>query len=166
MNFKTADLCDQFPTEVQVLEPLLRDYGGVTTFGGPIATLVVFEDSVLVRQALETAGEGRVLVVDGGGSCQCALFGDRLAQLAYDNGWAGVVINGCIRDTVAVARIPVGVRALATSPQRCHKQGRGTRDRPVHFGGVSFRSGHYLYADDDGVVVAPRDLLAADGDRR
>jgi regulator of ribonuclease activity A len=98
MDFKTADLCDEFEQSVGVAEPLLRDYGGTKSFYGSLATVKVFEDNVLVREALETDGQGRVLVVDGGGSTRCALVGDRLAQLAYENDWAGIVVDGCIRD--------------------------------------------------------------------
>lgn len=161
MNFKTADLCDEFGHEIQVTEPLLQDFGGKRTFGGRITTIDVFEDNVLVRKQLEQPGEGGVLVVDGGGSLLTALLGDQLAALAAKNGWAGVVIHGCIRDAEEVAQIPVGVKALATNPRRSRKQGRGTTNRPVHFGGITFRPGQYLYADRDGIIVAERDLLAA-----
>lgn len=160
MNFKTADLCDEFGDEIKVTEPLLQDFGGKITFGGPLATVDVFEDNVLVRKQLEQPGEGRILVVDGGGSLLAALLGDQLAALAQKNGWAGVVINGCIRDAEEVAQIRVGVKALSTCPRRSRKQGRGTTNRPVHFGGVTFRPGQYLYADRDGIIVAARDLLA------
>jgi len=161
MNFKTADLCDQFSDEVQVTEPLLQDFGGKTTFGGEVVTVDVFEDNTLVRKQLEQAGEGRVLVVDGGGSLLTALLGDQLATLAQENGWAGVVIHGCIRDAEEVAKIPIGVKALNTCPRRSKKQGRGTTNRPVHFAGITFRAGQYLYADKDGIIISGRDLLAA-----
>jgi regulator of ribonuclease activity A len=120
----------------------------------------VFEDNVLVREALETDGQGRVLVVDGGGSTRCALVGDRLAQLAYENGWTGIVVDGCIRDSEEISRIPVGVKARHAVPKKSAKRGIGERDVPVRFAGLTFTPGHYLYADPDGVVVADRDLLA------
>lgn len=161
MSFKTADLCDQFGDEVQVTEPLLQDFGGKITFGGPVVTIDVFEDNGLVRQQLEEAGEGRVLVVDGGGSLLTALLGDQLATLASQNGWAGLIIHGCIRDVEAVAKIPIGVKALNTCPRSSKEEGRGTTNRPVHFAGVTFRPDQYLYADRDGVIIAARDLLAA-----
>lgn len=161
MSFRTADLCDQFGDEVQVTEPLLQDFGGKTTFGGEVVTVDVFEDSLLVRKQLEQEGQGRVLVVDGGGSLLTALLGDQMATLAQQNGWAGVVIHGCIRDAEEVAKIPVGVKALSTCPRRSKKEGRGTTNRPVHFAGITFRPGQYLYADRDGIIVARRDLLAA-----
>ncbi len=160
INFKTADLCDEFEQSVGVAEPLLRDYGGNTSFYGSLATVKVFEDNVLVREALEKDGQGRVLVVDGGGSTRCALVGDRLAQLAYENGWAGIVVDGCIRDSDEISRIPVGVKAHHTVPKKSAKRGIGERDVPVRFAGLTFTPGHYLYADPDGIVVADRDLLA------
>ena len=160
MSFKTPDLCDEFEGEVRVAEPLFRDYGGAGSFHGPIVTVRVFEDNVLVRETLETEGRRRVLVVDGGGSTRCALMGDRLAQFAYENGWAGVVINGCIRDSVEISKITVGVKALHAVPRRSAKEGIGERDVPVSFAGITFTPGHYLYADADGIIVADRDLLS------
>ena len=160
MDFKTADLCDEFEGTVGIAEPLLRDYGGNTSFYGSLATVKVFEDNVLVREALETDGQGRVLVVDGGGSTRCALVGDRLAQLAYENGWAGIVVNGCIRDSEEISRIPVGLKARHAVPKKSTKRGIGERDVPVCFAGLTFTPEHYLYADLDGIVVADRELLA------
>lgn len=155
---KTADLCDRHDTDVQVAVPLLRDFGGTRSFAGPIATVRVHDDNTLVRRALEEPGNGRVLVVDGGGSTRCALVGDRLAGLAATNGWAGVVVHGCIRDVDAIASIPVGVKALASTPRRSGKTGGGEAGGVVEFAGVRFAPGHYLYADADGIVVADRQL--------
>jgi regulator of ribonuclease activity A len=159
MDFKTADLCDEFEQSVRVAEPLLRDYGGSTSFYGSLITVKVFEDNVLVREVLETDGQGRVLV-DGGGSTRCALVGDRLAQLAHENGWAGIIVDGCIRDSDEISRIPVGVKARHAVPKKSAKKGIGECDVPVRFAGLTFTPGHYLYADQDGIVVADRDLLA------
>lgn len=159
MTFATADLCDRHDATVKVAEPLFRAYGGTPAFGGPIATVKVFEDNVLVRQALSEKGAGRVLVVDGGGSRRCALVGDQLVVLARDNGWAGIVVYGCIRDSAAMETLPVGVRALATHPLKSIKKGAGDRDIPVTFAGVTFVPGHYLYADADGVIVSPEALI-------
>lgn len=158
MEFTTADLCDAYPGRVQVAEPILRDYGGASRFAGPVETLRVFEDNTLVRQTLESEGRGRVLVVDGGGSLRCALVGGRLAALARDNGWAGVVVNGCIRDSDEIRRLPVGVRALNTAPMRSEKNGSGERGVTLTFAGVGFAPGHFLYADGDGLLVADREL--------
>ena len=116
MDFKTTDLCDEFADRLQVAEPIFGDYGNELMFSGPIVTLKVFEDNSLVRAALEEPGEGRVLVVDGGGSMRCALLGDQLAELAEENDWAGVVVNGCIRDSAAIADISIGVKALGVHP--------------------------------------------------
>lgn len=160
MDFKTADLCDEFEQSVEVAKPLFHDYGGTASFRGKIVTIKVFEDNVLVREALETDGQQRVLVVDGEGSTRCALVGDRLAQFAYDNGWAGIVINGCIRDSAEISGIPIGVKALHAVPRKSSKEGAGERDVPVHFAGLTFAPGHYLYADPDGIIVAERDLLS------
>ncbi len=158
MKFTTADLCDAFASSVQPAQPLFQDYGGVRRFAGPIETLRVYEDNALVRQVLETPGQGRVLVLDGGGSLRAALVGGRLAALARENGWAGLIVNGCIRDSVETRRIPVGIKALNTSPMRSGKNGAGDRGVPVSFAGVTFSPGHFVYADEDGVVVAERSL--------
>jgi len=154
MDLKTTDLCDDHAQQVRVVHPGFRDFGGRPRFSGCIATVRVFEDNVLVRRMLETPGDGRVLVVDGGASMRCALLGDRLAQLAVDHGWAGVVVNGCIRDCADMARIAVGVRALAVHPRKSLKTGAGATGVPVAFGGVIFNPGEYLYADEDGIVIS------------
>ena len=161
MQIQTADLCDQYAADIHVAEPVFNDYGGVRAFSGPIATVKVYEDNVLVRAALETAGAGRVLAVDGGGSQRCALLGDQLASLAHANGWAGVLVYGCIRDSRAIAQIAIGVKALNTNPLKSAKRGSGERDVPVTFAGITFVPGHYLYADEDGVVVSARALLGS-----
>lgn len=157
--FKTADLCDLHAGELQICEPLFRDYGGRLCFSGPIRTVKCFEDNSRVREALESPGEGHVLVVDAGGSRRCAMLGDNLAQLAIDNGWSGVLLYGCIRDSADIGRMPIGVKALATHPLKSEKRGEGLRDVELRFAGVCFRPGAWLYADGDGVIVAERDLL-------
>jgi len=159
MAFATTDLCDEFGAEVSVAEPLLGDWGGAGSFAGPIETLRVFEDNALVRQTLEGPGQGRVLVVDGGGSLRTALVGGSLAALAHRNGWAGLVVHGCIRDAAEIAATPIGVKALGAIPRKSAKAGAGARGVPVTFAGVTFFSGAHLYADRDGIVVADRNLL-------
>ena len=161
MPFTTADLCDAHDASLQVAEPGLRDYGGVPYFGGRIATVRAPEDNTHVRGMLETPGEGRVLVVDGGGSLRCALVGDQLAALALKNGWEGIVVHGCVRDSAELRTISVGIKALATHPRKSQKQGRGEREVEVRFLGVTFTPGHWLYADADGVVVSPVALPGA-----
>jgi regulator of ribonuclease activity A len=160
-SFTTADLCDAHEGEAdfQVVDPGLRDYGGRRFFHGPLVTVRAPEDNSFVRQVLEEPGKGHVLVVDGGGSLRCALVGDQLAALAQRNGWAGIVVYGCIRDADEVARTAVGVKALGTNPRKSHKRQEGQRDVAVHFLGVHFRPGAHLYADADGVVVSAKPLL-------
>jgi regulator of ribonuclease activity A len=159
-DLKTADLCDEHSgsASFQVAEPGFFDYGGRRSFSGPISTVRAPEDNTLVRKALEEPGQGRVLVVDGGGSRRCALVGDLLAALAQKNGWAGVVVNGCIRDAEEVGRTPIGVKALGTHPLKSGKRNEGQRDVEVRFAGVTFKPGHYLYADADGIVTAEKSL--------
>jgi regulator of ribonuclease activity A len=159
VEFTTADLCDAFPGLVQVAQPLFREYGGVAKFAGPIETLRVHEDNSLVRETLETPGRGRVLVVDGGGSLRCALVGGRLAGLAQSNGWSGVIVNGCVRDSVEIRQLRVGIRALNAVPMRGGKNGAGERGGTLSFAGVTFAPGRFIYADTDGLLVAERDLL-------
>ena len=158
MSFNTADLCDAHPALVRVLDPMFSNFGGQARFHGPVRTLKVFEDNSLVRAALEEQGAGHVLVVDGGGSLRCALVGDQLAQLGVANGWAGIVVNGCIRDSAAIADLPIGVQAITTHPLKSIKRGEGQRDIPVSIGGVLIAPGDHVYADDDGVVVAAQAL--------
>jgi regulator of ribonuclease activity A len=159
MTFKTADLCDQFENELEVCEPLFRDFGGRTHFAGRIATIKCFEDNSLVRTLVAESGEGRVLVVDAGGSVRRAVLGDLLAQKAVQNGWSGVLVYGCIRDSAEIGTMGLGVKALATHPLKTDKRGEGQRDIPVRFAGVVFRPNDWLYADEDGVIVARRELI-------
>ena len=150
----TTDLCYAHPQAVRVAEPIFRDFGGRVAFAGPISTLKVFEDNALVRAALEEPGNGRVLVVDGAGSKRTALVGGNLAQLAVKNGWDGILVFGCIRDSAEIAAADVGVKALAAHPVKSAKKGAGERDVPVTFAGVTFAPGQWLYADGDGVITA------------
>jgi regulator of ribonuclease activity A len=159
MTFKTADLCDQFESEIEVCEPLFGDFGGRMDFSGRIATIKCFEDNSLVRTLTGEPGAGRVLVVDAGGSTRRAVLGDLLAQKAVQTGWSGILVYGCIRDSAAIGEMQLGVKALATHPLKTDKRGEGQRDLAVRFAGVLFRPGDWLYADEDGVIVAKRDLL-------
>jgi regulator of ribonuclease activity A len=156
MTFTTANLCDTHSEEgnFQIAEPLFKSYGGRTSFCGQITTIKVFEDNVLVRTVLEQKGESRVLVVDGGGSHRCALIGEELARLAIDNGWQGIVIHGCIRDSEIINQLPIGLRALHTHPLKCHKKDHGDQELLVTFAGVNFKQNHFLYADADGIIVS------------
>jgi len=165
MDFQTAELCDKYEDQVRagtvrVLEPMLHHFGGRAAFHGRIATLKLFEDNTLVRKALEAPGEGRVLVIDGGGSLRCALVGDQLAALGVRNGWAGIIVYGCIRDSRAIREMDIGVVALDTHPLKSIKKNAGEAEIAVRFGGVNFAPGEYLYADEDGVLVSPTTLSA------
>jgi regulator of ribonuclease activity A len=154
MAFKTADLYDQHGERLRVCEPIFGDYGGITRFAGPAATVKCFEDNTQVKAALAEPGAGRVLVVDAGGSMRCAMLGDLIAASAVDNGWAGVLMHGCIRDSGEIADMDLGVKALGTIPRKSERRGEGQRDIPVTFAGVTFRPGDWVYCDEDGVVVA------------
>ncbi|MFZ4535374.1 ribonuclease E activity regulator RraA [Propionivibrio sp.] len=162
MSFKTPDLCDAFEGEIgktiRVVAPMFKPYGARASFSGRIVTLKLYEDNVLVRTLFGEDGKGKVLVIDGGGSMRCALVGDQLALLAQKNGWEGLIVYGCIRDSADINTIDIGVRALDTHPLRSIKRGTGERDLTVTFGGVSFIPGEYLYADEDGILVSSQAL--------
>ncbi len=159
MHFKTTDLYDQYLENVQVATPIFNDYGGRTRFFGRITTLKAVDDNTFLKAAFERDGHGRVLVVDAAGSLRCAMMGDMMAALGASNGWAGVVIHGCIRDSADVGKIDFGVKALATTPRKTTKRGQGVCDIPLHFADVNFHPDHYLYADEDGIIVAENKLL-------
>jgi len=163
MRLATADLCDQHEEliragRLRVVAPMFRSYGGKTAFSGRIATLKLFEDNSFVRKALEQPGDGRVLVIDGGGSMRRAVVGDQLAALGAKNGWQGIVAYACIRDSAAIRDMDIGVLALATHPQKTDKKNMGEADIPVTFGGVTLHPGEWIYADGDGILVADQAL--------
>lgn len=153
----TCDLCDQHKTAIGktvfVLPPVFRSYGGAAAFSGEVVTVKCFEDNSLVKQALDEPGSGRVLVVDGGASLRRALVGGNIGTAAAKNGWAGVVVDGCVRDAAELAAAPVGIFALALMPLPTEKKGAGERDVAVRIQGVWVRPGDMLHADGDGVVV-------------
>jgi len=159
MAFKTADLCDEHSETIQIALPGMLSYGGKARFSGRIVTLKLFEDNSLLRDMLSNGGEGQVIVVDGGGSMRCALLGDMLASNAVNNSWGGLVINGCIRDSADIAKMNIGIRALGTHPLKSVKRGNGEVNVPVSFSNVEFIPGDYLYADEDGIIVAPEALM-------
>ena len=154
MDLLTTDLCDAHEDKVRVVEPMFSSFGGRAAFFGSIATLKLFEDNSLVRKALESPGESRVLVIDGGGSLRRALVGDQLAALAIKNAWAGMLVYGCIRDSRAIGAMDIGLFAVDTHPMKTVKKNVGEADIPVSFGGVTFTPGEWLYADEDGVIVS------------
>ncbi|TKC82658.1 RraA family protein [Trinickia terrae] len=163
MTFATTDLCDAHEDRIaagalRVLDPVFHAFGRAQAFGGRAVTLKLFEDNSLVRSTLEQPGQGRVLVVDGGGSLRCALVGGNLAQIGANNGWAGIVVYGCVRDTLELNESDIGIRALAAHPQRSQKRGAGERDVPVRLPGSIVRPGDWVYADIDGVLVSDAPL--------
>ena len=158
MTLSVPDICDDFFDEIQVLEPLFSDYGGMRKFCGEIVTLKCFEDNSLVRDLVRSEGRGRVIVVDGGGSLRRAMLGDLLAAKAAENGWHGLLIYGCVRDVEILETIGLGVKALNCIPVKTDKRGEGQLEIPVSFAGAWIEPGQYLYADTNGIVIANREL--------
>jgi len=154
----TPDLCDQFPDDVLVLDPLFNDYGGKSSFYGQVITIKCFEDNSVVKALLDEPGLGRVIVMDGGGSLRRAILGDMLAANAVKNGWSGLVINGCIRDCDEIAPLDLGVKALNTHPMKTDKRGIGDKNVPVTFAGQTINSGDWIYADRNKIVVSRTEL--------
>lgn len=152
------DLCDEHPEKVEILAPIFKDFGAQTTFWGKVVTVRCFEDNSRVRELVATPGTGKVLVVDGGGSVNRALMGDQVAATALENGWAGVVINGAIRDAATISTMALGVKALAASPMKTEKRGLGETDIAITFAGVTINSGDYIYADINGILVSQEAL--------
>lgn len=164
MTIATTDICDAHEDKLAsgalaVLPPVFKSFGKLAQFCGRARTLKVFEDNVLVRAALETPGDGQVLVVDGGGSLRCALVGGNLAVLAEKNGWAGIVVYGCIRDMDEINACNIGVRALATHPRRSVRKGVGDNNIRVTIADIAVNPGDWIYADADGVLVAQDKLI-------
>lgn len=155
--FATSDLCDVHKNDssgqFQVLPPVFKNFGSLARFRGPVSTVKCFEDNSLVKDAVDTPGEGRVLVVDGGASLRRALVGGNLGAAAAKNGWAGIVVNGCVRDVVELAQCDIGICALAAIPLPTEKKQQGQRDISVQIQGVRINPGDWLYADEDGMVV-------------
>lgn len=153
MAYATADLYDERGDQLASVSLQFRDFGTIKAFSGPVRTVKCFQDNLLVKNLLATPGAGAVLVVDGGGSLETALMGDLLAQSAVDNNWAGVIVNGCIRDSAVVDTLPLGVKALGTNPAKSSKNGTGEVDVPVSLGAVMITPGVTIYADGDGILV-------------
>jgi regulator of ribonuclease activity A len=155
---KTADLMDVFQEELQSCEIQFRNYGGRTAFWGPCKTLQCENDNVILKRMLEEKGHGGVLIVDGGGSLKAALMGDIIAEIGRKNNWAGIVIHGAVRDTLALAKLDFGVKALGSNPRKSHKNGDGQSNVKISFGGITVTSADWVYCDEDGIVVANREL--------
>lgn len=149
----TADLYDERGEELQSVSLQFQDIGGEKGFTGPVRTVKCFQDNALLKSILSTPGEGAVLVIDGGGSLETALVGDIIAGLGVDNGWAGLIVHGAIRDRAAIGELPLGVKALGSNPAKSTKTGAGEQDVTVAFGGVTFRPGATVWCDADGILV-------------
>lgn len=156
--FSTCDFCDEHKSDIsgkfRVLAPLFKDYGGRIAFHGPVLTVKCYADNSHVKLAVESAGHGRVLVIDGAGSLQRALLGGNLATAAARNGWAGVVVDGCVRDLAEISVLPIGIRALALNPMPTLRSDQGLTGVPVQIQGTLIYTGDWLYADADGMVVS------------
>jgi len=159
MNYVTPDLCDQYPELVRVFEPIFTNYGGKTSFGGEVVTIKCYEDNSLVKEQAGTDGRGKVLVVDGGGSLRKALLGDMIAENAVKNNWEGIIIFGCIRDVDAISALDLGVQAINSIPLKTEKRGIGDLNIQLQFAGVTVQPGEFIYADNNGVIVANKSLV-------
>jgi regulator of ribonuclease activity A len=153
----TADIYDDYGDRLQSCTTQFRNFGGRTAFEGVVTTVRCYDDNVLLRATLASTGAGRVLVVDGGGSLRTALIGDNIARLAVDNGWAGIVLHGAVRDVELLSRVPIGVKALGSNPRRSRKEGEGEIDIDVSFGEATFRPDSRVFSDADGLLVLERD---------
>lgn len=162
MEYITPDLCDKYPDQVEVAEPIFNNYGGKRSFGGQIVTIKCFEDNSLVKETAAKPGNGKVMVIDGGASLRRSLLGDMIAENAVSNGWEGFIIFGAIRDVDVIAELQIGVKALNTIPLKTEKKGIGEYDRELRFAGVVFRPGEYVYADNNGIIISPRSLTIHD----
>lgn len=158
MSYILPDLCDTYPDLVEVVTPIFRSFGGRASFGGEVVTIKCHEDNSLVARQVDEKGEGKVLIVDGGGSLRCGLLGDNLAEKACYNQWEGIVVYGCIRDVDIIKNLDLGVQALATNPMKSVKRDVGLLNQPVNFGGVTFRPGEYVYGDNNGLIVSGQKL--------
>ena len=159
MKMSVPDICDEYSADLQVAEPIFTAYGKRRKFHGEIVTIKCFEDNSQVKKTLRSDGTGKVLVVDGGGSLRCALLGDMLAGTAAENGWQGILINGCVRDVEILKNIDIGVSALNCHPVRSHKRNDGQLNVHLRFADVSFEPGFHLYADENGIIVSGKALF-------
>ena len=155
----TPDLCDAHEGKVRVLDPIFNNYGGVSAFFGKAVTIKCFEDNSVVKELVSQPGEGQVIVMDGGGSLRRAILGDMLAEKAAKNGWAGLVINGCIRDVDEIRNTELGVKALNIHPMKTEKRGLGDLNIPVQMAGQTIQPGEWVYADNNGVIVSAEELV-------
>ena len=160
MKLSTADLCDEYAGRLKVSSPSgFKNFGRKKSFSGEIVTVKCHETNPKIRQTLESDGKGKVLVVDGGGSERCALMGDNMAELAIKNNWEGIVIYGSIRDSSAISELDIGVKALNVNPMKSGKKDEGETNISVSFANTEFIPGHFIYCDEDGIVVSMEKLI-------
>lgn len=158
MEYNTSELCDLFAESVDVVEPMFVNYGGRSSFGGQLVTIKCHEDKGLIETVLQQPGEGKVLLVDGGGSLRRALIDITIAETAVENDWEGIICYGCVRDVDALEELDLGVQAVASIPVGASSEGTGESDVPVNFGGVTFLPEDHIYADSTGVILSPEPL--------
>lgn len=162
MRIDTSELCDIYSDQVDVVEPIFSSFGGVSAFCGKITTVKCFENTGLISEVLEENGQGRVLLIDGGGTVRRALIDAELAQLAVDNGWEGIIVNGAVRQLDVLENLNIGIQALAPIPVGASNDNHGEVDTPVNFGGVTFLPEDYIYADLTGIILSPEPLDLVD----
>jgi regulator of ribonuclease activity A len=153
MTVTTCDLYDRFEDDARVPRPVFRDFGGRKKFTGKAVTIKCFEDNSRLKELVATPGNNRVLVVDGGGSTRCALLGDMLARNAVDNGWAGIVVFACVRDTAVLATLDIGIKALGVTPRKSTRRGEGVTDIAIDIAGARISPADVVVADEDGLII-------------
>lgn len=158
MEYNTSELCNIYADLVDVLEPVFCNYGGVSSFGGQVVTIKCFESNGVITQVLESDGQGKVLVIDGGGSTRRALIDNNIAVLAEKNNWEGIVCYGSVRDVDALEEIDIGIQALVSIPVGATDQESGESDVAINFAGVTFLPDDHIYADNTGIILSPEPL--------
>ena len=164
MFIDTSELCDLYAEQVDVVEPIFSSFGGVSNFYGKVTTVKCFESNGLIAEVLEENGEGRVLVIDGGGAVRRGLIDAELTQLAVDNGWEGIIVYGAVRQIQQLENLDIGIHALAPIPVSADESSAGESDVPVNFGGVTFFPEDYIYADLTGIILSQEPLDLDDSD--
>lgn len=164
MEYSTSELCDRYPDMVDVLEPILRTYGGRSSFAGNVVSIKCFEDTKTIREVIEQDGSGKVLLIDGGGSTRRALVDLEIAETALENNWVGIICFGSVRDVDALEDLEIGIQAIASIPVGADSLHDAEVDIPVHFGSVTFLPDDYIYADNTGVILSQEPLLNEDED--
>ncbi|MBR9727538.1 ribonuclease E activity regulator RraA [Shewanella intestini] len=158
MEYNTSELCDMYIDVVDVVEPMFSNYGGCSSFGGAISTIKCFEDNGLIADAVQEDGEGKVLLIDGGGSLRRALIDARIVEQAVNNHWEGIIVYGTVRDVDALEEFDIGIQAMASIPVGADQHSVGEVEIPVNFGGVTFLPGDHVYADNTGIILSPEPL--------